>query len=84
MGMREAAFGTKRRCPMRHGTIIWTGPPHDELAYVCYYCNAAASEDEIKYRGFEFNTIPDFEIHTIMDLDLQRQAEGNPKTFGGF
>lgn len=83
-GLVEAAHGTRRRCPMRHDRIAWSGPPHDDIrAYVCLRCNAAACEPEIKDRGFEFDTIPDFEIHAIMDLDLQRQAEGNARMFGG-
>ena len=84
-GLAQAALGTKRRCPMRHDTIAWSGPPHDSVrAYVCLRCNAAASEPEIKDRGFDFDTIPDWEILRILDLDLQRQADmGNPTFFGG-
>ena len=83
-GLVELARGTTRRCPMRHDQIAWSGPPHDRIrAYVCLRCNAAACEPEIKDRGFEFDTIPDWEIMTILDLDLQRQAEGTPKMFGG-
>ena len=80
----ELALGTKRRCPMRHDRIAWSGPPHDAIrAYVCLRCNAAACEPEIKDRGFEFDTVPDWIIHEILDLDLQRQAEGNRTVFGG-
>jgi hypothetical protein len=83
-GMADLAQGTRRRCPLRHSRIAWSGPPHDPVrTYVCLDCNAAACEPEIKDRGFEFETIPDWEIDTIFDLDLHRQAEGNPKTFGG-
>jgi len=83
-GMREAAMGTKRSCPMRHEQIAWSGPPHDAIrAYICLQCNAAACEPEIKDRGYDFDTIPEYAIHTIMDLDLERQAEGSPKMFGG-
>ncbi len=83
-GLHENAMGTKRRCPMRHDTIAWSGPPHDEVrAYVCLRCNAAASEPEIKYYGYEFETCPDWIIHQILDADLQRQAQGNPTSFGG-
>ena len=84
-GLAQAARGTKRRCPMRHDTIAWSGPPHDSVrAYVCLRCNAAVSEPEIKDRGFDFDTIPDWEILRILDLDLQRQADmGNPTFFGG-
>ncbi len=83
-GMHNLAMGTKRRCPMRHDTIAWSGPPHDEVrAYVCLRCNAAASEPEIKYYGYEFETVPDWIIMQILDADLQRQAEGNPTSFGG-
>lgn len=82
----EAARGTVRRCPLRHDMIAWSGPPHDAVrAYVCLRCNAAASEPEIKDRGFDFQTIPDWEITKILDLDLQRQsALGNKTFFGGF
>ena len=84
VGLQQAAQGTKRRCPMRHDMIAWSGPPHEPIrTYVCLRCNAAACEPEIKDRGFEFDTIPDWEIMTILDLDLQRQSEGNPVTFGG-
>ncbi len=83
-GMRDHALGTKRRCPLRHDSIAWSGPPHDDVrAYVCLYCNAAASEPEIKYMGFEFDTVPDWIILQILDMDLQRQAEGNAKQFSG-
>jgi len=82
--LAEAAKGTMRVCPMRHDMTAWVGPPHDRIrAYVCLRCNAAASEPEIKDRGFEFETIPDWEIHKIFDLDLQRQAMGNPKMING-
>ena len=82
----EAARGTRRRCPMRHDQIAWSGPPHDSVrCYVCLRCNAAASEPEIRDRGFDFETIPDWEIIKILDLDLQRQAElGNKSFFGGW
>lgn len=85
-GMVEAARGTRRRCPMRHDLLAWSGPPHDEVrAYVCLRCNAAACEPEIKDRGFDFETIPDWEIYKILDEDLRRQDElGNPRQFGGF
>jgi len=83
-GLASLAYGTKRRCPMRHDQIAWSGPPHDEVrAYVCLRCNAAASEPEIKYMGYEFETVPDFIIHSILDMDLQRQAEGNATHFAG-
>jgi len=82
-GLVQLASGTKRRCPMRHDLIAWSGPPHDRIrAYVCLRCNAAACEPEIKDRGFEFETIVDEEIYKILDLDLERQAHGNPKMFG--
>ena len=85
-GLADLAQGTKRRCPLRHDMIAWVGPPHDKVrAYVCLRCNAAASEPEIKDRGFNFDTIPDWEIEAILDLDLDRQsAMGNPRMFGGF
>ena len=84
-GLAESAYGTKRRCPLLHDQIAWSGPPHDKIrAYVCLRCNAAASEPEIKHMGFEFDTCPDWIIKSILDMDLQRQAKGNAKTFGGF
>ena len=83
-GLRDLAQGTRRRCPLRHETIAWSGPPHDEVrAYICLLCNAAASEPEIKDMGYEFDTVGDWIIHEIMDKDLQRQAGGNPVSFGG-
>ena len=83
-GLVELAKGTTRRCPMRHDRIAWSGPPHDSVrAYVCLRCNAAACEPEIKDRGFDFETVPDWIIEEILDLDLQRQAEGNRTVFGG-
>src|SRR3990167_2496320 len=76
-GLAELAQGTKRRCPVRHDQIAWSGPPHDSVrAYICLRCNAAASEPEIKYMGFEFDTVPDWIIESILDIDLQRQAAG--------
>lgn len=81
-GMHDLALGTRRRCPMRHDQIAWSGPPHDSIrCYVCLRCNAAASEPEIIDRGYTFDTIPDFAIHSILDEDLQRQATTNPTQF---
>lgn len=83
-GLVDLAKGTRRRCPMQHDRIAWSGPPHDAIrAYVCLRCNAAACEPEIKDRGYDFDTVPDWIIYEIFDLDLQRQAEGNRVTFGG-
>jgi hypothetical protein len=91
--IREAG-ATARQCFMRHDQIAWSGPQHNGiratmghppekvLAYVCLRCGAAAADPEIKDRGWEFDTIPDWEIHTIMDLDLERQASGTSTTFG--
>ena len=85
-GMADLARGSKRRCPLQHDQIAWSGPPHDTVrAYVCLRCNAMASEPEIKHLGYEFDTVPDGIITSVMDMDLQRQAQGNPTTFfGGF
>lgn len=81
-GLHDSALGTRRRCPLRHEKIAWVGPPHDAIrAYVCLLCNAAASEPEIVDKGYEFNTIPDYAIHKIMDDDLERQAGPNPRQF---
>ena len=84
-GLADVARGTKRRCPLRHDQIAWSGPPHDEVrAYICLRCNAAASEPEIKHMGFDFDTVPDWIITSILDMDLQRQTEmGNPAFFSG-
>lgn len=70
------------RCLRRHDTLAYSGPPYDPVrTYVCLHCHAAACEPEIRDRGFEFETIPDWEIHKILDLDLDRQARGNPRSF---
>ena len=70
-------------CPMRHERTAWSGPPHDAIrAYVCLDCHAAASEPEIKDRGMDFETAPDWTIKAIMDEDLKRMyQQGNPKMF---
>ena len=82
-GLADAAKGTKRKCPLRHDMIAWSGPPHDSVrAYICLRCNGAACEPEIKDMGYDFETVPDFIIHHILDLDLQRQ-EGDKKLFAG-
>ena len=85
-GMAELARGTKRRCPLRHNKIAWSGPPYDTIrCYICLLCNAAASEPEIKSRGYDFDTVPDWIMDEIFDLDLERQSVlGNPAFFGGF
>lgn len=84
VGIVGAAKGTKRRCPFRHDQIAWSGPPHDQIrTYICIRCGAAACEPEIKDRGYEFDTVPDWIIHDIFDLDLQRQAEENRTYFPG-
>ena len=82
----ENARGTKRRCPLRHNTIAYSGPPHDLIrCYVCLLCNAAASEPEIKDRGCDFETVPDWILDAIFDLDLKRQSDMGTKThFAGF
>ena len=85
VGLASSAQGTARRCPMHHDMIAWSGPPHDAVqAYICLRCNAAACEPEIKDRGYDFNTCPDWIMTAIMDEDLKRQAGGNPVSFGGF
>ena len=82
VGLANLAYGTRRRCPLQHDQIAWSGPPHDQIrAYVCLRCNAVACEPEIKDRGFAFETICDTELYKILDLDLERQAQGNPKSF---
>jgi len=82
-GLHDLAVGTRRRCPLRHDMIAWSGPPHDIVrCYICLRCNAAASEPEIRDRGFTFEEIPDWEILTILDLDLDRQSQPQ-KYYGG-
>ena len=77
-----AAGATARRCLRRHDTTAYSGPPYDAVrAYVCLHCHAVACEPEIKDRGFDFETIPDWEIHAIMDLDLERQMKGKKNIF---
>jgi len=72
-----------RFCPRRHPNLAWSGPPHDAIrAYVCLDCHAAACEPEIKDRGYEFDTVPDWIIDEILDLDLERQFAGST-FFGG-
>ena len=72
-----SAGAVARRCIMQHDQIAMTGPPHDAIrAYVCLRCHAAACEWEIKDRGFQYETIPDWEMDKILDLDLERQASG--------
>ena len=84
-GLAEAALGTRRRCPLRHSRIAWSGPPHDTIrCYICLDCNAAASEPEIRDRKYDFDTVPDWIIDAILDLDLGRQASTNAKMFSGF
>ena len=74
-GLHELAAGTRRRCPLRHQRIAWSGPPHDSVrCYFCLECQAAASEPEIKHLGYEFETVPDFVVHSILDADLDRQS----------
>ena len=83
--LADQAKGTKRRCPLRHDMVAWSGPPHDQIrCYICLRCNAAASEPEIKDLGFDFETVPDWIIDQILDADLQRQSETNAKMFAGF
>ena len=85
-GLADAARGTRRTCPTnpKHLKFAYSGPPHDLIrAYVCIYCGATACEPEIKDRGYDFETCPDWIMLDIMDLDLQRQAENNTKFFPG-
>lgn len=65
------------RCPLRHDQVAYSGPPHDAIrAWVCLRCNAAACEPEIKDRGQDFDTVTDYLLEEILDLDLKRQNEG--------
>lgn|SRR3990167_7709586 len=67
-----------RSCPRQHNVLAWSGPPHDAIqAFVCLDCKAAACEPEIKDRGYDFWECPDYILDEILDLDLQRQAQGN-------
>jgi len=75
---KRMGIGRRPICPMRHDRIAWSGPPHDSIrAYVCLRCNAAACEPEIKEHGFDFDTVPDWIIYEVLDLDLHRQSEGS-------
>lgn len=77
-----AAGAIATRCIMKHDMIAYSGPPDDRIrAYVCLRCHAAACELEIVDRGFSFQECPDWIMYEILDLDLQRQAHGNPKVF---
>mgnify|MGYP001614982591 CR=1 FL=1 len=77
-GQGIAEYGAATwRCLRQHERLQWVGPPHDPIrAYVCLDCHGAACEPEIRDRGFEFDLIPDWEIHKILDLDLERQRVG--------
>ena len=77
-----AAGAIAHRCIMKHDMIAYSGPPDDRIrAYVCLRCHAAACEPEIMDRGYTFQGCPDWIMYDILDLDLQRQARGNPKMF---
>lgn len=77
-----AAGAIAPRCIMKHDQIAYSGPPDDRIrAYVCLRCHAAACEPEIIDHGFSFQECPDWIMYEILDLDLQRQAQGNPRTF---
>ena len=83
----DSAKGTKRRCltTPKHAKFAYSGPPHDAIrAYICIYCGAACSEPEVKDRGYDFWTVPDWIMDEIFDLDLERQGDTNQKFFGGF
>jgi hypothetical protein len=80
-GKRDTGI-TMPLCVMRHKTIAWSGPPHDQIqAYICLHCNGAACEPEVKDRGYDFATVPLFAIHAIMDDDVKRQRDGNPHSY---
>lgn len=80
--LADQARGTVRGCPLHHQRIAISGPPYDEIrTFTCLECKAVACEPEIRDMGFEFETIPDWEIANIFDADLQRQASGNPTLF---
>lgn len=84
VALADLARGTTRRCPLRHDRIAQSGPPYDKVrAWICLRCNAAACEPEIRDMGYDFDTVPDWIIDQVLDLDLQRQAEGNRKQFAG-
>jgi len=64
-------------CPLRHDTIAWSGPPHDSvLRYVCVHCGSYASEHMIKHMGYDFETVPDYVLHNLMDEMLRQNAAG--------
>ena len=72
---------TGRRCLLKHRTWAYSGPPDDKVrAIVCLDCHAAACEPEMIDRGWEWDTIPDWEVDKILDLDLDRQVKGHRGT----
>ena len=74
--MLHEAGAVGRRCLLGHSRIAISGPPHDAIrAYVCLDCHAAASEPEIRDKGWEFETITQEAMDAIFDLDLARQAQ---------
>ena len=63
-------------CPLRHDQIAHSGPPFDHmLRYVCIHCGAYADEARIKERGYDFNTVPDYIMHEIMDAMLKERRD---------
>lgn len=66
-----------RKCLMKHRDWAYSGPPDDDYrTIVCLFCHAAATEPVMKARGFEWETITDWQIDEILDLDLELQARG--------
>ena len=64
------------RCPSAHDRVAWSGQPHDSIrAWICLQCHAVACEPEIKDMGYDFDTVPDWIMDTVLDNDLVRQSE---------
>ena len=56
------------RCPRKHDTMGYSGPPDDSVRrYVCLICRADATEGAIVHMGHDFETVPDYIIHDLMD-----------------
>ena len=61
-----------------HEVRAYGGPPHAPLPrrWVCLLCREAASEDEIRERGYDFNHVPDFILYEIFDARLKMRRTG--------
>ena len=70
-------------CPLRHDEIAWSGPPHNAFPAVrlpAVWCG----RQRVRYQGHghDFETVPDWIIHDLMDERLRLRFEkGDPSTF---